>query len=241
MPVSVNLVRTVFAEHLRGPLLLPSRPGKRVEYGRFVENSRSYEGAPVSRIAVIIGSTREGRFADKPARWVTGRLAELDGIEVDLIDLRDHPLPPFDVAPPALTKREYPTPETARLGERIDRADGFVILAAEYNHGYPATLKNAMDHTFVEWQRKPVAFVGWGNVGGARAIEQLRSVAVEFEMAPLRHAVHILPDVMMPARQAPEPFDPAMFAALDDRLDRLVTDLLWWTETLAKARAAGAD
>jgi NAD(P)H-dependent FMN reductase len=199
------------------------------------------EGALMSRIAVVVGSTRQGRFADKPAQWVAGHLAKIDGIEVDVIDLRDHPLPPFDVPPPARTQRDYPTPETARLGERVDRADGFIILTAEYNHGYPAVLKNAMDHTFVEWQRKPVAFVGWGNVGGARAIEQLRSVAIEFEMAPLRHAVHILPDLLMSAKQAPEPFDPALFAPLDDRLYRLVTELLWWTRALAGARAADAS
>ena len=77
-----------------------------------------------------------------------------------------------------------------------------MLVTAEYNHGYTAVLKNALDHTFVERNRKPVAFVGYGNVGGARAIEQLRLVAVELEMAPLRHAVHILPDVMIPARRA---------------------------------------
>lgn len=78
------------------------------------------------------------------------------------------------------------TAEVAQLGRALDRADRIIVLTAEYNHGYPAVLKNAMDWTFPEWQRKPIAFVGWGNVGGARAIEQLRLVAVEFEMAPLR-------------------------------------------------------
>ena len=90
-----------------------------------------------------------------------------------------------------------------------------MILTAEYNHGYPAVLKNALDSTFVEWRRKPVAYVGWGNTGGARAIEQLRAVAVEFEMAPLRHAVHVLPDVFMALRQAPDPADLAPFAPLE--------------------------
>ena len=79
---------------------------------------------------------------------------------------------------------------------------GIVILTGEYNHGYPAVLKNALDSTFPEWRRKPVAFVGWGNTGGARAIEQLRLVAIEFEMAPLRHAVHVLPDILIAVRRA---------------------------------------
>jgi NAD(P)H-dependent FMN reductase len=192
----------------------------------------------MNRIAVIIGSTREGRFADKPAVWVMTRLSERDDVEAELVDLRDHPLPYFDTAPPAFTLRDYPNDEVARLGAVIDRADGFIVLTPEYNHGYSGVLKNAMDHTFVEWRRKPIAFVGWGNVGGARAIEQLRSVSIEFEMAPLRHAVHILPNVMLPARAASEPFDTSIFAPLEERLERLVTDLLWWAEALATARAA---
>ena len=86
-----------------------------------------------------------------------------------MIDLRDHPLPFFDAAQSAYTGRNYPTADVAAFGRRIDQADGFVILTAEYNHGYTAVLKNAMDHKFVLWRRKPVAFVGWGNVGGARS------------------------------------------------------------------------
>lgn len=188
-------------------------------------------------IAVVISSTREGRFADKPAAWVAARLEREPDVKVDLIDLRDHPLPPFDAAPPAYTLRDYPTPEAALIGERIDAADGFIVLTAEYNHGYTGTLKNLMDHTFVEWHQKPISFVGWGNVGGARAIEQLRLVSVEFEMAPLRHAVHILPEVMLPAMRD-EPFQTSVFAPLDEKLDRLVEDLLWWTDALTEARAA---
>jgi len=111
-------------------------------------------------------------------------------------------------------------------------------VTAEYNHGYPALLKNALDHAFPEFNRKPVAFVGYGNVGGARAIEQLRLVAVELEMAPLRHAVHVLPDIMRPVMQAGDAFDLELFAPLDQRLETAVTDLLWWARALAAARAA---
>ena len=125
---------------------------------------------------------------------------------------------------------------TFRLGGLIDGADAYLVLTGEYNHGYPAVLKNAMDSTFVEWRRKPIAFVGWGNVGGARAIEQLRQVAIEFEMAPLRHAVHILPDVLIQARQSSEPFDTNVFSSLDARLTLLADDLAWWSEALSRAR-----
>ncbi|MBI3966262.1 MAG: NAD(P)H-dependent oxidoreductase [Chloroflexi bacterium] len=126
----------------------------------------------------------------------------------------------------------------ARWGRVVDAADGYVIVTPEYNHGYPAALKNALDHTFVEWHRKPVAFVGYGGVGGARAIEQLRQVVVELEMAPLRHAVHILPEVMWEALAAASPVDPAVFASLEARADLLAEDLVWWARALAAARAA---
>jgi NAD(P)H-dependent FMN reductase len=189
-------------------------------------------------VDVITGTTREGRFSERVADWVIHRLSARADVDVELIDLRDHPLPFFDGAAPARTGREYPRDDVARLGRTLDRADAFVVLTAEYNHGYPAVLKNAMDWTFVEWRRKPITFVGWGQVGGSRAIEQLRTVAIEFEMAPLRHAVHILPDILIPARQATDPTDVEVFAPLDGRLELAVDDLLWWAETLAARRDA---
>lgn len=194
----------------------------------------------MTRIAVIIGSTREGRFADVPARWAVAQLAKVEGIEVDLVDLRDHPLPEYDIPAPARTPRKYSTDEIARFAERIDRADGFIILTPEYNHGYTAALKNAMDHLFVEWTRKPVAFIAWGSVGGARAVEQLRQVAAEFEMAPLRHAVHILPDVMRPAMMAEDRFEPALLEPLNPRFDIMIKDLKWWADALSVARASAS-
>jgi len=188
-------------------------------------------------VQVITGTTRQARFSERVARWVEGELRDRTDFEIEIVDLRDHPLPFFEGVAPARRGRDYPNDEVARFGQTIDRADGFVVLTAEYNHGYPAVLKNAMDWTFVEWRRKPITFVGWGNVGGARAIEQLRAVAVEFEMAPLRHAVHILPDVMIPIlRNTEDPSDLSPLAALRPRLDLLVDDLLWWMDALSAAR-----
>ena len=190
-------------------------------------------------ILVILGSTRQDRFSARAGAWVVERLSARGDISVELVDLRDHPLPFFDGVSPARTLRDYPTPEVRRLGETLDRADGFVIVTPEYNHGYPAVLKNAFDHTFPEWHRKPITFVSWGNVGGARCVEQLRLVAVEMELAPLRNAVHILPDVLIPALRAPEPFDSTLLAALEPRLTMLADELLWWASALAAARNAG--
>jgi NAD(P)H-dependent FMN reductase len=191
-------------------------------------------------VQVITGTTRENRFSERVAEWVTGHLSSRDDLDVELVDLRDHPLPFFEGKAPARFPREYLTDEVARFGQTIDRADSYIVLTAEYNHGYPAVLKNAMDWTFVEWRRKPITFVGWGNVGGARAIEQLREVAVEFEMAPLRYAVHVLPDVMIPLLTGEDPTDLSPFAPLAPRLDLLADDLVWWTAALSTARAADA-
>ncbi len=189
-------------------------------------------------IQVILASTRPGRFGEKVAAWLMDRLSPRTDLMAELIDLRDHPLPMFDQpVPPARTLRDYPNEQIARWGRTIDRADGYIVITPEYNHGYPASLKNLLDHVFPELNRKPIAFVGYGNVGGARAIEQLRLVAVEFEMAPLRHAIHILPDLLLPARNA-DPFTPDLLAPLDGRLDSAATDLVWWAVALAAARAS---
>jgi NAD(P)H-dependent FMN reductase len=188
-------------------------------------------------IQIIVGTTRPGRFSEKPMAWLVDRLADRDDLRIEIVDLRDHPLPMYESAvAPARADRAYDDPRVARFGEIVDRADGYLMVTSEYNHGYPAVLKNAMDHVFPEFNRKPVSFVGYGNVGGARAIEQLRLVAVEFEMAPSRHAIHILPDVMITAMRADD-FTPEHFASLDRRLELVVADLLWWTVALADARA----
>jgi NAD(P)H-dependent FMN reductase len=188
---------------------------------------------PPLRVLVVNSTTREDRFSEIVSPWVRAGLDRRVELEVDTLDLRDHRLPFFDGPPPAKNPRRYPDDDVRRLAEQVDLADGYVILAAEYNHGYSAVLKNALDWTFVEWNRKPVSFVGWGNVGGARAIEQLRLVAVELEMAPLRHAVHVLGTHMMATRAG----EADALAALEPRLDLLAEDLTWWGRALRAARS----
>jgi NAD(P)H-dependent FMN reductase len=190
------------------------------------------------RLQVIVGSTRPNRFADKPVAWLVDRLSGRGDFELDVVDLRDHPLALFDSPmSPARSLREYPNEAVAALGRRLDAGDGYITVTSEYNHGYPASLKNAMDYVFPEFNKKPMTFVGYGNAGGARAIEQLRLVCVEFEMAPLRHAVHVFPDVMRPAMIAEE-FTPALFASLDERLEMMIDELVWWSSALKNARDA---
>ena len=187
-------------------------------------------------IQVITGTTYEGRFSERVAHWVLKRLSARADVHVELVDLREYPLPCFDGSPPDRTPRDYPSDEVARFCRTIDRADGYVVLAAEYYQGYPAMLKNAMDWTFVEWQRKPVSYVGWGGIGGPDAVEPLRQVAVESEMAPLRHAVHILPDIIIAARQLADSRSTTAFAPLDPQLTILLDELTWWAAALRTAR-----
>ncbi len=142
--------------------------------------------------------------------------------------------------PPAYGHREYPL-EIDLWAKTVERADGYLVITPEYNHGYPAVLKNAFDVVFPEFNRKPIAFIGYGNSGGARSIEQLRLVTVELEMAPLRHAVHILPALMIPARKSDQPFDTELLASLDDRLRTATTDLIWWANALSRARSPNSQ
>src|SRR4029077_6108798 len=131
-------------------------------------------------VKVILGSTRDGRFGDKPAHWILGEARQRPGVDAELVDLRDHPLPFYD-RPPSPTREGgvYPSPAVTRWAQQIAPADAFVVVSPEYNHGYPGVLKNAFDHISPEGGRKPIGFVSYGNAGGARAVEQLRLVAVE--------------------------------------------------------------
>ena len=142
------------------------------------------------KIGIVVGSTREGRFADKPANWIRDLAQQRPELDVELVDLRDYPMPFFEDA----TSPAYgPSPNklVQAWQAKVASLDGYIFTAAEYNHGPTAVLKNALDYAFKEWNNKPAAFVGYGGVGGTRAVEQLRLHAVELEMAPIRNAVHI--------------------------------------------------
>ena len=189
------------------------------------------------RIAVILGSTRQKRFGEKPARWVFEELKKRKGVEAEFLDLRDYPMPFYDLpASPNRLQGEYGTEPVIRWRKRIGQADGFIIVAPEYNHGYSATLKNAIDYVYKEWNNKPVGFVSYGNVGGARAVEQLRLVAIELQMAPIRAAVHVPVDIYMAIMNEEAPVNPERFKPVQSAADAMLDQLLWWTDALKAAR-----
>ena len=185
------------------------------------------------RIGVVIGTTREERFGDKPARWIFDAASKRADLDVEIVDLRDYPLPLFDeatglaMAPP---KNEV----ALRWGEKVAELDGYLFVTAEYNHGIPGVLKNALDHAYPEFNRKPAAFVGYGGVGGARAVEQLRLVCVELQMAPTRAAVHIGTEPFLGVlREGKELSD---FDYLNESAEATLGELAWWTRILKAGR-----
>ncbi len=187
------------------------------------------------RMGIVLGSTRTGRFADRPAEWLLGIAQKREGIACELVDLRDYPLPFFDepVSPfRAPSKNEV----AVRWGRKVAELDAFVFVSGEYNHSIPASLKNALDYLYVEWNRKPAAFVAYGNAGGARGVEQLRLMLVELQAAPLRSAVHIPGAAYIDMVRNGKTF--ADFPYLEPMADGMLDDLVWWARTLRNGRAA---
>lgn len=184
-------------------------------------------------IKIILGTTRPKRFGEQPAHWILEKARQRPDLNVELLDLRDYPMPFFEEPmPPGLAKDGYTHPVVTRWREKIREADGFIIASPEYNHGYPAVLKNALDYVYFAWNRKAVGFVSWGGLGGGRVVEQLRGVAIELDMVPIRWAVHMV----------------NFWALLDDTGkintdsfeksgDALIDHLTWWSRALKTARA----
>lgn len=186
------------------------------------------------KIQVILGSTRPNRQSEKVGNWVLEQISKNPEITAELIDLKDWPLPFYNESSSLTSlKGELSVEIAKKWGEKIKEADGYIIVTPEYNHGYSAVLKNALDYAYYEWNNKPIAFVGYGgSVGGGRAVEQLRLVAIELQMAPIRNAVFI----------------PAVWAAFDESgvlkeverynkaIEGVLIQLLWWAKALKQAR-----
>ena len=188
-------------------------------------------------ISVIVGSTRQGRFSEKPAQWILQRLKSRGDIETRLLDLREFPLPFFDQpVPPAMPGRPpYENEMVKKWTAEIARSDGFIFVTPEYNFGPSAVLKNALDWVYPEWNRKAVAFVSYGSALGARSVQQLRETAIELQLAPVRSSVHIPVATLWAHFQGGDV--EAGLAQLEAPAKSMIEDLLWWTAALKAARA----
>jgi len=189
-------------------------------------------------ILVILGSSREHRFGGIVASWFMRQTEHRTDMTFELADLRDWQHGYFHRAKPAAMSDYEDDDEARRWAAVVGRADGFVVVSPEYNYGYPAVLKSALDSVYREWNRKPIAFVSYGGWdGGVRAMQQLREVSVELQMAPVRTSV-----IMQ--------FGPRLFNAegelkdpemLERQAARLLDDLAWWTNALRTARNADGE
>jgi NAD(P)H-dependent FMN reductase len=185
-------------------------------------------------IALIVGSTRPNRKAPAVAAWVAEIAGARSDAHFDIVDLADYRLPLLDEAAPASFGR-YVHAHTRAWAETIARYDGFVLVTPEYNHGPPAALKNALDFLFHEWADKAAGFVSYGGLGGVRAVEQLRLILAELQVATVRTQVSLslFTDFERFTTFAPTERPAASLAAM---LDQLVA----WSGALRQLRAGRA-
>jgi NAD(P)H-dependent FMN reductase len=190
------------------------------------------------KIAIVIGSTRPTRFAGIPAQWILKQAQARGDMDLEVVDLRDHPLPFFDEMASNMWMPSQ-NPEAIRWQKTVSRFDGYIFVVAEYNHSIPGVLKNALDQAYKEWNRKPFTAIGYGSTGGARAIEHLRLIAIELQMVSTRAAVHIGGGDFMavhplfgkkPIEEIEAHLLPNAKVALDE--------LVWWTKATLAAKAA---
>jgi NAD(P)H-dependent FMN reductase len=193
------------------------------------------------KVQMIIGSTRPDRAAEPVATWAARRIESHGSFDLEVLDLRDWPLPMFtetiqsvgDVRDPT-----YSDPIVKRWNAKIAEADAYVMITPEYNHSISGVLKNAIDNVFVSFafRNKPALFIGYsgGVVGGARAVEQLALIAIEAELVPLRNAV-LVGEVPIAFDEDGEPVAPLVDISMTVGLD----DLAWWASATKAARAGG--
>ncbi len=187
----------------------------------------------MAKIQIIFGSTREGRKGEVVATWVKNLTEKFSEAEFEFIDLRDWELPYYN-DPNLASTGEYSYNYTKKWSEKISEGDGYLIITPEYNHGYPAVLKNALDLLYKEWNKKPVAFVSYGgSAGGARAVEQLRHVVIELDMVPVREAVHLIRFIRSFDENGKLKEADTFY---NDLANKMLDSLVWWAKILKEAR-----
>ncbi len=195
----------------------------------------------MSKLQIIVGSTRPTRAADRVIPWVMARASAHPAFDVELLDLRDWPLPIFGEHMGTIGDFSDPTysdPIVKQWNQKLKEADAYLVITPEYNHSIPGVLKNAIDNVFISFalRNKPIAAVGYsgGIAAATRAIEHLAQIAIEADMAPLRSSV-LIPFVESAFEPNGSPINPATEVALQITLD----DLAWWSSALQNARSNG--
>lgn len=188
------------------------------------------------RIGIVIGSTRQNRFGEKAARWIHGIASKRTDLDFEVVDLRDYALPFFEGASPFHVP--VTNPEAVRWGRKMAELDGYLFVTAEYNRSITGVLKNALDWAYREYNRKPAAYLGYGGVGGARAVEQLRLICIELQMAPTRSGVHIGGSDAAALILQGKPFEELELPHLVQSAQTMLDELAWWAKALKTARDA---
>ena len=182
------------------------------------------------KIAIILGSTRPGRNGKAVADWVLAQAQNRTGATYELVDLLDYPLPHLDESiPPSVG--QYAGEHTKAWAEKIAEYDGFVFVTPEYNHSTSGVLKNAIDYLYAEWNNKAASFVSYGSLGGARAIEHLRGISAELQIATVRQQLSfsMFTDFENFSEFRPGPQHEAAATVLFDQLES-------WTGALKRIR-----
>jgi len=182
------------------------------------------------KIAVILGSTRPGRNGEAVAKWVLEQASTRSAATYELVDLADFPLPHLDEAmPPSMA--QYANEHTQAWAAKIAEYDGYIFVTPEYNHSTSGVLKNAIDYLYTEWNNKAAAFVAYGSVGGARAVEHLRGIASELQLAHVRQGLNfsLFTDFQNFNSFVPGPQHAAAAATMFDQLES-------WTGALKTVR-----
>ena len=189
----------------------------------------------IPKIAIIISSTRTSRVGEQVASWISQIGAKRTDVQLETVDLRDYPMPFFD----ELASNAYVPSQNEvarRWQKKIAEFDGYVFVTAEYNNSITGVLKNALDYAYPEWNRKAAAYVGYGSVGGARAVQHLKDISVELQMAPVRHAVHIQGSEFFPIMNGQKKV--SELTHLVPNVEALFEQLAWWAKALKSAREA---
>jgi len=176
-------------------------------------------------IPIILGTARKDRNSEKAANFVLGEFKKVEGVETEILDVRDYRLPATDDSVEQEQAKEF--------AKKITKADGFIIVSPEYNHGYPGELKMMLDMLYTEYNRKPVGICGvaGGGMGGVRVVEQLKLVAIEFQMVPIRNAVYFSNIRKLFDEQGNITDD-----TYSERLQKFFEELIWYAKALKQAR-----